>query len=520
MITRPLLIIFFVCSCLFFYNLSARDFWAPDEGDFAEIVRELDNNYIVPHLNGKPYGEKPPLFYYIVYASKKALHWTKDETSMRIPSSLFALIGGIFFFLTIRKFFNRKKAILSTCILISAPLFYWQARYLQVDMVFAVFIALSLLFFFWFYHGGKKAFLYLFFICSSLAFMTKGPLSIILVFPVVLIHLSLEKDFRVLKMKETYIGILIFMAIILPWYLAIYFKEGMPYLYENIVRQNLTRFFDAWSHKRPIYYYLTTLPLDFFPWSLFLPMGIYLAATQFRHDPKIRFFLIWFFWMFVFLSISSGKISKYMLPVLPSIALITGFTITEEESKYNLFMFMLLSILFFIMGIFLFLYKTSIYPEFYCERILYGSLSIALSIIIYLLLRTKNLTNVFIALFSFMAVLYMIANISVYEKWNQYKSPKPMCDRIKPFVRDGTPWVYYGSMRGIYIYYIGTFAIPVDEHKTEELKKLKGELREFFILTRKRDIKEVSGTLIDVNQLFEEKIGDTVMVFAHYKDKM
>ncbi len=114
----------------------------------------------------------------------------------------------------------------------------------------------------------------------------------------------------------------------------------------------------------------------------------------------------------------------------------------------------------------------------------------------------------------------MIANISVYEKWNQYKSPKPMCDRIKPFVRDGTPWVYYGSMRGIYIYYIGTFAIPVDEHKTEELKKLKGELREFFILTRKRDIKEVSDTLIDVNQLFEEKIGDTVMVFAHYKDKM
>ncbi|HBA53158.1 MAG TPA: dolichyl-phosphate-mannose--protein mannosyltransferase, partial [Syntrophorhabdus aromaticivorans] len=60
---RSLVVLCLVCSALFFVNLQSRDFWAPDEGDFAQITRELDLDFIVPHLNGAPYGEKPPLFY-------------------------------------------------------------------------------------------------------------------------------------------------------------------------------------------------------------------------------------------------------------------------------------------------------------------------------------------------------------------------------------------------------------------------------------------------------------------------
>lgn len=517
---RLLLIICIISSCLYFSNLQSRDFWAPDEGDFAEIVKELDYNYVVPHLNGKPYSEKPPFFYYIIHASKKALYWAKDETSLRIPTSLFALLCGMFFFITIRKFFETEKALLSTFILTSAPLYYWQARYLQVDMVFAVFTISSLLSFFWFHHSHKKSFFYLFFLFSGLAFMTKGPLSIILVIPVIIIYLLLEKNFNIFKMKETYIGILLLMAIVLPWYAAVYFKEGLPYLYENIIHQNLIRFFDAWSHKRPVYYYLTTLPLDFFPWSLFLPFGIYLTFSEFKHDTKTKFFLIWFLWMFTFLSFSSGKISKYMLPVLPSISFIASFGFTKEKSKYNLIILTFLSMIFLILGGLLFFYKTTIYPEFYDERILCGVLSIVFSVTLLCFLRNKKIFHAFIALFSLVVLFYMIANVSLYSKLNLYKSPKAMCEKIKPFVKNGTPWVYYGSMRGIYVYYIGTYAIHVDEHSMNELQKLHGELREFFILTRKRDMNEVYSALTSVDVLFEDKIGDTVMVFAHYKQKI
>ena len=174
-----------IASMLFFYNLQYRDFWAPDEGDFAEIVTELKDNFVVPHLNGKPYGEKPPLFYYIVYASKISLPSLKDEVSMRVPTALFAFLFIIFTFITIRKFFDKEVATVTTFILMTTPLFYWQARYLQVDMIFSCFLAGSLFFFLWYYHTNRAYFLYLFFLCSGLAFMIKGPLSIVLIFPVV-----------------------------------------------------------------------------------------------------------------------------------------------------------------------------------------------------------------------------------------------------------------------------------------------------------------------------------------------
>ncbi len=117
--------------------------------------------------------------------------------------------------------------------------------------------------------------IYLSFLSLALAFLVKGPLAIALVIPIVILFLFLEKSFKILKIRQLGIGALICIAVILPWYIAVYLKEGAPYLYENVIRQNFVRFFDAWSHKRPFYYYFRTLPLDFFPWSLFLPLGIF-----------------------------------------------------------------------------------------------------------------------------------------------------------------------------------------------------------------------------------------------------
>lgn len=517
---KLLIILCIVCPTLFIYNVQSRDFWAPDEGDFAEIVTELSDNFIVPHLNGMPYGEKPPLFYYITYASQKALFWAKDETSMRLPTAIFAFFCAIFTFVTIRKFFDKETAMFSTFILITAPLFYWQARYLQADMIFSVFVVCGLLFFLWFYFTSRAYFLYLFFLCTGLAFTTKGPLSIALMFPVVFIFLMLERNFKTIKFKLISIGFIIFLFVILPWYIAIYLKEGMPYLYENIIRQNLTRFFDAWSHKRPIYYYLTTLPLDFFPWSLFLPAGIFIAYAKFKNDTGIKFFLVWFLWMFVFFSISSGKISKYMLPVLPSISLLTSYAFIKKDNKYNLLMFSIISAILLILGMLLILYKIDIYKEFIIERILLGLLCFIFVITASFFLWKKKQIYVFFTLFLFMISCYTIANSSVYKKLNPYKSPKSMCEKIKNYTKDNTPWVYYGSIRGIYVYYVGKYAIHVDEHKIDELHKIKGNLEQFYILTRKRDMNEVNNALTCVKVIFEEKIGETVMVFAYYKKKI
>lgn len=511
---KTLLTICIVSAILFFLNLQSRDFWAPDEGDFAQIVKELDDNPVVPHLNGKPYGEKPPLFYYLNYLSAKTFILLKDEASMRIPTALSALLAALLFFCVARRSFGEKEALFGTLILISSPLYYWQARFLQVDMVFAAFISSSLLCFFRSYRQGGRLPYILFYVLAALAFMTKGPLAIILILPVVLIYGWSQRDLHIFKRKETAIGICIFLLIIVPWYLLVYMKEGFPYLQENIIRQNLTRFFDAWSHKRPIYYYFTTLPLDFFPWSLFLPMGIYLAVKGWKDDRGMRFFLIWFIWMFLFFSLSSGKISKYMIPLLPAMALLTARAFTKEDNKYVFSVSALLAALFLALGIIIIAFRTEMFREFYPERVLVGVLSILLSLAIACSLRIKRMKMIIYLLFIFLATTYTTANIWIYDKLNHYKSPRPFCEKVRDRLQKDTQWVYYGSMRGVYVYYIGRQAVHIDEHRVEDLQQLRQRLDEFYLVTRKRDIKEVYKALANVSIVLEEKIGDTDMVLA------
>src|ERR1039457_3977566 len=58
-------------AVLYLVAAAGRDFWAPDEPDFAEHVREMleHRSLLLPYENGKPYSEKPILFYWAVAAT-------------------------------------------------------------------------------------------------------------------------------------------------------------------------------------------------------------------------------------------------------------------------------------------------------------------------------------------------------------------------------------------------------------------------------------------------------------------
>lgn len=508
-----------LCALLFFLNLQSRDFWAPDEGDFALIVKELKNDPIVPHLNNAPYGEKPPLFYYLAYLSKTIFFFFKDEVSLRLVSGISALLTALFLFVTISRYGDKTHAISSSLILISSPLFYWQARYLQVDMVFSMFICLSLLFFYWYYRESGIIFYYLFFIFLGLAFMTKGPLALALACPVAFFVSISWGKLRLFRTKHTIGGIIVFLAIVLPWYVMIYLKEGIPFLYENIIRQNFLRFFDAWSHNRPFYYYFTTFPIDFFPWSLFLPFGIYYTFKNIRENSITGLSIIWFVWMFIFLSISSGKISKYMLVLLPAAATMVASGIKKETHTYNAVVFYILSLVLLILGGMLFILRIYHYIEFRNVRIWIGLISISFAIPLFFFTKARRMLYGFFTLFLWITSVYITANISVYEKVNPYKSPKPISEKIKSLTATGKPWVYYGSIRGVYVYYADSFAIHIDEHKVDDLAALKDKHKEMIILTRKRDADDVNRALKKVNVISEHKIGDTQMVILGYKNK-
>ncbi len=501
------------CCALFFTNLGGRDFWAPDEGDFAQIVKELDNDLVVPHLNGEAYGEKPPLFYYAVFACAKLFRWLPDEASMRLASSFAAIAVIVVFFLTLKARFGLTRTLHATAILGLTPLFYWQARYLQVDMVFSAALVVALLFFFTFMETERKASYYLFFICLALAFMTKGHSQRGARRARHHLYCASEKmGHRQPALPASASSL--FIAIVLPWYLPCMPARVFP-TSTNILRQNFCGSSAPGATRGPFTTILQRSP-GFFPFSLFLPLGLYAAVRNWKTDRSTRFFTLWFVWFFFFLSLSSGKISKYMLPALPALAVIVSGNDHRHESIYNRIAFGVTAGVFAALGMGLIVYRTSLYGEFLPERVILGSLAICAGFLVFLSMRHHRARAAFVSIAAFMALAYMTGNISIFEKWNRYKSPKPMAQKIRALAGDTVPWVYYGSMRGVYVYYVGRLAVHVEEHDVAGLKDLASRRREFYILTRGRDADEVTGALPGAVVETEDRIGDTAMVLFKF----
>ena len=47
-----------------------RDLWVQDEARYGEVLREMleSGRWLVPHLNGFPYPDKPPVYFWLVAA--------------------------------------------------------------------------------------------------------------------------------------------------------------------------------------------------------------------------------------------------------------------------------------------------------------------------------------------------------------------------------------------------------------------------------------------------------------------
>src|SRR5512143_3079590 len=102
---------------LFFFNLGARDLWEPDETRYAVVAREMKEtgNWILPHLNGEVYAEKPPLFFWLVNLSTSFLG-VNNEFTNRLPSALAGFITFLVVCFFGKRLFNMRAGLLSSLV--------------------------------------------------------------------------------------------------------------------------------------------------------------------------------------------------------------------------------------------------------------------------------------------------------------------------------------------------------------------------------------------------------------------
>ena len=125
---------------VWFSLLGTRPLFRPDEGRYAEIPREMvaSGDWLVPHLNGLVYIEKPPLQYWLTAGFFRVLG--TEPWVARLAPGLSAALGVVLLGWAARRLWGRGTAAVACAVCASAPLYFLVGQQLTLDMLFTFFL--------------------------------------------------------------------------------------------------------------------------------------------------------------------------------------------------------------------------------------------------------------------------------------------------------------------------------------------------------------------------------------------
>jgi len=317
-----------MCLLLFLSYLGSRPLWDPDEGRHASTSKEMvaSGDWITPTLNGEPFFDKPAFHNWLVALSLLAFGLT--ELAARLPSALMGLVCVVATYRLGRRIYGSGAALVGAVVLATSIEFLILSRNVVHDMSLAAFVTIGLwLFFEGAVRGGAERKWFLLG-CASFggAVLAKGPIGVLLPGAVVLLFLIMRRQAGLVKRMSLGRGLLIGLAVAAPWYVAVSLRNP-GYLKYFFVDLNLGSFVGSQPHHpEPIYYYLVFLILGFLPWGFFIPGALVDAwrrRTLDEHGGTL-FLMVWAGVYLGFFSLATSKLSTYILPLFPPLALLIG----------------------------------------------------------------------------------------------------------------------------------------------------------------------------------------------------
>jgi 4-amino-4-deoxy-L-arabinose transferase-like glycosyltransferase len=318
---------------ILFFNLWGRSLENHDYLRYAEVAKEMikSGDWIVPRFNGEIYLHKPPLLFWLIALPSK-IYGSVTPFLARLPSAFFAWVGGLIVYLWGRKMWGGERyGLVSSGMLISSYLYFWQGRIARTDMVFSVLILLSLYFFYLSYFerklqnpspppfqkGRSQIVFYLSFVFMGMAGLTKGAVGVVFPFLIISLFLLWEHKWKRLFQKEFILGYLIIFLIWSAWIIPFIQQVGWGTALQTWTETKIL------TRHEPIYLYFYRIWIDFAPWSIFFPLLFtYLWKKNKSKDEK--FLILWFLTLFILLTLFSYRASKYLLPAFPALALLMG----------------------------------------------------------------------------------------------------------------------------------------------------------------------------------------------------
>ena len=368
----------------YFHNLGAIGLVGPDEPRYAWIARDMaeTGDWITPRLYGKPWFEKPPLYYWGAALSFKL--FGVSEAAARLPSAVCALLGTLAMAWLAWRICGAETARWVLLLLPTTVGMIGFSHAAATDMPFAAMLTVAMVFAakllnlvpprpsretspdsllsFTSYTTATYFASFFLGVFLGLATLAKGPAALILSAGGVLLWAIFSKCWRDALRCLHPVAIIGFSLTALPWYILCAHRNPV-FFRVFIIEHNFKRFLTPeFQHIQPFWYYAPVLVIAFIPWTSLLLFAGYFGGRKLWKDRKVSapaLFCSWSLFCVLFFSISKSKLPGYILPALPPAGLLLARSLTllmPQFTKYFRWLLALYGAVFLVIAIPLFFF--------------------------------------------------------------------------------------------------------------------------------------------------------------------
>ncbi len=516
LLEKPIIVVLLLLvlsGYLYFFQLDKLALTDPDETFYGQTAKEmfLEGEWLTPTLYGQPQFEKPILFYWLIEISYQI--FGINEFAVRFPSALFGFLGLVGIYLLGRLLFNNRVGLFSAVVLATCLEYLILSIGCVTDMVLFALMLFGVLFFFYGQIRKRGYFYLLSSAAFALATLTKGPIGLLLPAFVIILYLTLTKDFAIFKNGFLLAGALIvFIIIAKPWYFIMYKLHAQEFINTFFGFQNITRFMTP-EHKigSQVYYNIPIVLGGFFPWSVFLPLGFWhFCKMAFSRKDESRttgkeernyalFALLWFLFIFLFFTASSTKLPTYIFPCFLSLALMTGKLwddFLDKKAAFGLIKWMNVSyyalpslILLIYAGVCIFVKMD--YPEILDRAVITGLFlifGIAFSLIAFI--GRRSIAAFLLIAYSVVLMIYPLDKL-ILPTLEAHESSKAIAEELLKYYKEGETIGTEHDYRAGIAFYTGKVPVKVPDYS--KLHELISSKERVWCVMKQKNVVDLSG---------------------------
>lgn len=312
-------------------SLGAENVWSKDEARDGLVAREMieTGHWLIPHLGGRVYHYKPPLFHWLVasISPRGVTEWT-----LRLPSVLAAAATVALTYAIGRRLGPPLTGLVAAAVLLSSTTFVEWARIGRLEMVLLAWLTLA----FWsslrWLDEGRRCHAVVLGLALGLGCLTKGPVGLA---PLGILLVALAFLRRWPRRAGADLGLALALAVALPaaWLglAAVTHAEVGEYLRAVIPRfafeVRVTR--DQHPLVAP-----EAVGVGFLPWTpVLLGALVILARRWWTSWRALVLPLLWAGFIFVTFTLFISPRAVYFLPIFPPLALLVAWAWTASSGQ-------------------------------------------------------------------------------------------------------------------------------------------------------------------------------------------